>query len=148
MSSANSIPGNTPPANSRPAEAFSLAELFYAITLFAASLAAIGAWGALAAGLTLGFWGYIFHIAPTRPLGLRNAVLAIGIGFLCWYLWPRVQQTGPMVVRDHCVSRLREIALALHRYRHVHNKFPPSCVRDAEGKPVHSWRIFSNYSPP
>src|SRR5262245_56607275 len=40
-----------------------------------------------------------------------------------------------------CSSNLRGLAIAFHEYLDVHGHFPPPYVADAEGKPMHSWRV-------
>jgi len=40
-----------------------------------------------------------------------------------------------------CANNMRNIALALQQYESVHGSFPPAYVADANGNPMHSWRI-------
>jgi hypothetical protein len=40
-----------------------------------------------------------------------------------------------------CRSRLARLWLAMRLYRDDHGAFPPLCVTDANGAPVHSWRV-------
>ena len=38
-------------------------------------------------------------------------------------------------------ANLKEIALAIHNYHDVYQRFPPAYVADEDGKPMHSWRV-------
>jgi hypothetical protein len=41
------------------------------------------------------------------------------------------------VVRNH----LKQLALAMHNYHDVYKQFPPAAIRDANGRPLLSWRV-------
>ncbi len=44
--------------------------------------------------------------------------------------------------RVQCSNNLRQLGLATSQLpRHVHGYFPPAYVADADGKPMHSWRV-------
>jgi prepilin-type processing-associated H-X9-DG protein len=36
---------------------------------------------------------------------------------------------------------MKQIMLAMHNYHSVHGEFPPAFIADADGKPMHSWRV-------
>ncbi|MFO0901928.1 MAG: DUF1559 domain-containing protein [Pirellulales bacterium] len=40
-----------------------------------------------------------------------------------------------------CSGRFCQITVALHSYHDVYGCFPPSVTTDAEGRPMHSWRV-------
>ena len=40
-----------------------------------------------------------------------------------------------------CQNNLRQILIALQNYHDVYKSFPPAYVTDANGKPMHSWRV-------
>jgi prepilin-type processing-associated H-X9-DG protein len=43
--------------------------------------------------------------------------------------------------RSQCKNNLKQIGLALHNYHERHGCFPPAYIADADGKPMHSWRV-------
>jgi prepilin-type processing-associated H-X9-DG protein len=43
--------------------------------------------------------------------------------------------------RSQCTCNLCQIKLALHNYHETYDTLPPAYIADANGKPVHSWRM-------
>jgi Protein of unknown function (DUF1559) len=39
------------------------------------------------------------------------------------------------------MGRMARIGLAIHNYRADKGGFPPICIRDSDGRPLHSWRV-------
>ncbi|MFO0914441.1 MAG: DUF1559 domain-containing protein [Pirellulales bacterium] len=44
------------------------------------------------------------------------------------------------VIRNGCISQVRQVMLAVLNYEADHGQFPPAYTVDAAGKPLHSWR--------
>jgi Protein of unknown function (DUF1559) len=42
-----------------------------------------------------------------------------------------------VAVKNH----LKQVALAMHNYHDVYKQFPPAAIRDAQGRPLLSWRV-------
>ena len=74
-----------------------------------------------------------------------------------WITWLAVAGVGGLIVlglllpmsrggareaarRTVCSNNLRQIALAMLMYEQQHGTLPPTCTRDADGRPLHSWR--------
>jgi hypothetical protein len=43
--------------------------------------------------------------------------------------------------RSRCRCHGAQIALAIQEYADVYHALPPAYIADAEGKPMHSWRV-------
>ena len=43
--------------------------------------------------------------------------------------------------RSQCSNLIRQLVLSFHNYHDINGKFPPPFTVDADGKPLHSWRI-------
>jgi len=56
------------------------------------------------------------------------------------FIPPREILHGPSR-RGSCMNNLRNITLALQQYEQWYGSFPPAYIADANGKPIHSWRV-------
>jgi Protein of unknown function (DUF1559) len=65
--------------------------------------------------------------------------------FLADYLASRVLSTCQASLEatriSTCAERIRQIVLAMHLYERDHGTLPPACTIDADGTPLHSWRV-------
>ena len=69
------------------------------------------------------------------------AVAVVGGLVLLALLAPMARRGAPEAARRvACQSNLKAIAQAMLAYEQKHGSLPPACTRDAEGRPLHSWR--------
>jgi prepilin-type processing-associated H-X9-DG protein len=69
------------------------------------------------------------------------AVGVVGGLILLALVAPMTRRGVPEIARRvACQSNLRAIAQAMLAYEREHGSLPPACTRDAEGRPLHSWR--------
>ena len=83
--------------------------------------------------------------APRPSRGVRwlawLAVASVGGLILMGLLLPMYRPGVSTVARRvTCASNLRQIALAMQFYADEHGTLPPASTRDADGRPLHSWR--------
>ena len=77
--------------------------------------------------------------------------LAIGfivfyVGFMVFYIalilfLPAVSSAREATRRTQCTNNIKQIGLAFHTYHDRYHSFPPAYTVDADGKPLHSWRV-------
>ena len=72
----------------------------------------------------------------------QYVVVAFIIAMLAGLLIPAVPGVRPPGRRVTCLNNIKQISLALLNYHACYGSFPPAYVADADGKPMHSWRVF------
>lgn len=61
--------------------------------------------------------------------------------FGCILFLPSFEASREEARAGECLYRLRHLSLALNNYHDDYGSFPPSCITDESGKPIHSWRV-------
>jgi hypothetical protein len=69
---------------------------------------------------------------------LTIAALLIGL-FLVGRMVYRTLEAH--VLRAQCAAQLHKISVALQNYADQNSVYPPAIMRDAQGRPLHSWRV-------
>ncbi|MGD9720256.1 MAG: DUF1559 domain-containing protein [Pirellulales bacterium] len=72
-----------------------------------------------------------------RELFVLTAV--VGVFFALGGVFVRSQQE--VARRAKCTGLLKQVGIALHNYHATDKCFPPAYFADADGKPMHSWRV-------
>jgi hypothetical protein len=63
-------------------------------------------------------------------------ILALGL-----LLLPAIQAAREAARASLCTNNLKQISMALLTYHDANGSYPPAYVADADGKPMHSWRV-------
>ena len=124
------------------------AQLQFSLKAILKATAAIACF--FAAGAWFGIVGYlgVFLLAGLAALAipelrrLQNYLLILAVvGVISCLLIPAPQYAPEAGRRDLCANNLKQIGLGLWNYHDVYGCFPPAYVSDANGKPMHTWRV-------
>jgi hypothetical protein len=83
------------------------------------------------------------EVTPIPRRGLRLTTLMVWvlvIGGLAGVLGRAVRQAREAARASQCFC-IKQIAVAFYNYHDTYGSFPPAYVADANGKPMHSWRV-------
>lgn len=122
---------------------FGLRHVFYATALIALCFS-LSFWLVLPAAIWFGICAAAASAAtPTERFKrlLSYGALAF-LGYCCiggGILLPTSRQ--PAAIRTQCATNLRQLSLAMLNYESSWMHFPAASETDAEGKPLHSWRV-------
>lgn len=79
---------------------------------------------------------------PPLPFTRRGCFTCVLLGSITFVLLlPEWQAAREAERRQQCVYKIRGLGLALGNYHDVYGCFPPPYVADANGRPMHSWRV-------
>lgn len=69
-------------------------------------------------------------------------ILIIVVVPIAWnLLLSQIQHIRDQSRKPQCKTHLKQLGLAFHNYHDEYGCFPPAYVADAEGRPMHSWRV-------
>jgi len=116
---------------------FDLRDLLAAFVLAASALAAFGPCAIVFAAWLLAL------VVCVRAARSRSRLLVYLGPFLLvtCLLLPAISHTREGARGANCLNNLKLIGLGLQNYHVEHGCFPPAYVADADGKPMHSWRV-------
>jgi prepilin-type processing-associated H-X9-DG protein len=132
-----------PPSPLKQPFQFTLRQLTIAVLTLSAFLA-----------LTVQLGGFGFWIAITgfsavatcyglqggRPLWLGSGIFGLVVS-LWLFMLSALVHPRESARKMTCSNNLHNITLALQQYHDIHGSFPPAYIADANGKPMHSWRV-------
>ncbi len=112
----------------------------YGCVLTAASTAAFGTVGIPIAFALVSLWACVYASDAARRICGTAFTLALFYLVFGVFLTP-VTTTAINARHYTCKYHLKELAIGLHNYHDAYGAFPPAVTRDAEGRPMHSWRV-------
>jgi hypothetical protein len=79
----------------------------------------------------------------TRPRTRGRVIVLLSIALIAFVVYAcfGVLKAREAARHTACKGRLGKLQLALLNYHEVHGSFPPAYVADADGRPMHSWRV-------
>ena len=86
------------------------------------------------------------HCQRRRRRTVRGLIFKIAIALSCvavllGFLVPAIWSAREAARRSQCLCNLCGIKLALLNYHDTYETFPPAYIADANGQPMHSWRV-------
>jgi hypothetical protein len=120
---------------------FRLWMMFYVFALLAAGMATFGPSAGIATiALVLGFWAWSFF-GKGAPFTWSSIMLAFLVGISIALLYISLPSAREAALRSQCARNLKEISLGILNYEAANGMLPPAYTVDANGKPMHSWRV-------
>jgi len=120
---------------------FHLQTLLLAFVVVWSSMAVFGPWGFVFALFLLAAIAYIRSAESMWRAAVNLILIVVCALFLLAMLLPTVSGAREAARRCCCMNNLKQILLALHNYHDTYKCFPPAYIADANGKPMHSWRV-------
>jgi hypothetical protein len=85
------------------------------------------------------------ELQPPKLTGLGNLFIGVrsrrAADCMAWMLCPPGQAFREAHRRTICADNLHRITLAMLVYHYEHGRLPPAYTVDADGNPLHSWRV-------
>jgi len=78
--------------------------------------------------------------------GIIVVVVVVGVLvfvglILMGLLFPAIQAAREAARRAACLNNMKQLSLAMTSYHSTHGCYPPAYLTDADGQPMHSWRV-------
>jgi hypothetical protein len=139
------MPSGTPSPTPPPPFQFTLRQLLGAMTTIcvaAGSFYWLNPGIALVALVLFAIIAVSFFYARRGQYGYAEAAVTIALGFVVLLLiLPAVQGARETPRWASCQNNMRNTALALQQYEFRNGTLPPAYIADADGRPMHSWRV-------
>lgn len=119
--------------------------LLLASAAVASAVLTFGPFGIAATAILLAIAFRARHAMSRRAMALDTIlILLVGLLFVGvpWVFVRAVLGKNPEKHnKQFCSDHLNKIMLALGDYHQAYGRFPPACVTDQNGQPMHSWRV-------
>ena len=118
----------------------SLVYLLGVVTVLASAMIPPAYWG----WSWLGVMGSIWVIGVGFAVLRRRVYLSLAcllVGGLLFAANPQFGDARPAAERNRCINNMKQLALGILNYEAAHGHFPPPYIADADGVPMHSWRV-------
>lgn len=110
------------------------------------------AWAMAMVAFGMAFWGdrgfaiaVVIIVIGLTALAINRALSSLLIGLLSpvWLIFAVPSGGHPPWAYDlnECSTRLYQISSAIQRFESEHRHYPPAFMTDADGRPMHSWRV-------
>lgn len=121
---------------------FAIVHLLYVTTLLATSIALFEEYSLIWLPCVVVFWAVVFvaKLFNPTPDEIFVWLFLIATLVICLGLLP-VQSVRSTSYRMACSNTVRQLCLANLNYESSYQQFPPAYQADANGKPMHSWRV-------
>ncbi len=114
------------------------------LTLLASSWAAFGPWVMAGAACYLAIMIAMRRRRATwiaADKAILSGVFVVPVAAaLAWLYLTDLREEA---LQRQCGNHLKEVAMALLNYHQYEKCFPPSCLYDSNGRPMHSWRVLT-----
>lgn len=120
---------------------FRVTHLLYIVTLFGVSFGAFGPLGLVPGLCVAAFWTTVYVRRSWRSRIVNSLVLFAGFSCCGGLLVPQMGFSRTAAKRMMCSNNVNKISLALYNYHDQYKQFPPAHIDDADGRPMHSWRV-------
>jgi len=114
--------------------------LILSVLIVASSVAAFGLWGIAVAACLLAIAAYLRTAESAAQLAYRLLVILLIVLFAIFFT-PCISAVVEAAFRASCKNNMYQLGRALLNYHARYQCFPPAYLADANGKPMHSWRV-------
>ncbi len=80
-----------------------------------------------------------------RPLVTILIIVVVALACLLLLagllLYPAIRAAREAARASLCVNHLKQLSIAILTYHDANRSYPPAYIADADGKPMHSWRV-------
>jgi len=87
---------------------------------------------------------FLLSLVRVTLASIVGAIIALIAGAIAMTVWSEIRDHAAharLQRKADCQNHLKQIGLALQNYLAAQGAFPPAYIVDADGQPMHSWRL-------